>query len=219
MKYDKVYIPTYVINLSERTDRRNNVEIEFKDRDEFELHIVEAVKHPIGAVGLWKSIKGIIKALAQKGEDDVVIICEDDHVFTENYQRDKFLEQVIRCAQLGTQILFGGIGGFGHAIPIDKELFWIDWNWCTQFMVIYRSAFDRILNARFTKNDVADEFLAKIIPNKMVVHPFISRQKEFGYSDITKGNEEAGKICKYFDDADSRLQVYGQIVKRHKILV
>ena len=86
-------------------------------------------------------------------------------------------------------------------------------------MVIYRSAFDRILNARFTKNDVADEFLAKITPNKMVVHPFISRQKEFGYSDITKGNEESGKICKYFDEADSRLQVYGQIVKRHKILV
>lgn len=177
MKYNNIYIPTYVINLPERIDRRKSVEAEFKDKTEFELHIVEAIKHPIGAIGLWKSITSIIKKVAQKGEDDVIIICEDEHVFTENYQRDKFLDQVMRCAQFGTQILFGGIGGFGKAVPIESELFWIDWNWCTQFMVIYQSAFDKILNTRFTKKDVVDEYLGKIIPNKVVIHPFISLQK------------------------------------------
>ncbi|MFA6831635.1 MAG: glycosyltransferase [Prevotella sp.] len=219
MKYDNVYIPTYVINLPERTDRRKSIEAEFKDKDEFELHIVEATKHPIGAVGLWKSITSIIRAVVQKNEDDVIIICEDDHVFTENYQRDKFLDQVMKGALLGTQILFGGIGGFGKAVPIDSGLFWIDWNWCTQFMVIYQSAFDKILNARFTKNDVADEFLGKIIPNKVVIHPFISKQKEFGYSDVTKGNEKKGQMSKYFDEADLKLKTYERIVKKYELIL
>lgn len=219
MTYDNIYIPTYVINLPERTDRRKSVEEQFKNKNEFELHIVEATKHTIGAVGLWKSITSIIREVVQKGEDDVIIICEDDHVFTENYQRDKFLDQVMRGAQLGTQILFGGIGGFGKAVPIESEFFWIDWNWCTQFMVIYQSAFDKILNARFTENDVADEFLGKIIPNKVVIHPFISIQKEFGYSDITKGNEKIWQISKYFDNADLRLKTYERIIKKYNIML
>lgn len=217
MKYDDICIPTYVINLLEHIDRRKSIEVTFKDKKEFEVHLVKAIKHPIGAVGLWKSITGIIKEVVQKDEDDVIIICEDDHVFTENYQRNKFLGQVMRNAQLGTQILFGGIGGFGEAVPIEKGLFWINWNWSTQFMVIYRSAFNKILNARFSKKDVADEFLSKIIPNKVVIHPFISIQREFGYSDITKGNEREGQVGKYFDEADLRLKGYKRIVEKYNI--
>ncbi|MBW4763336.1 glycosyltransferase [Prevotella melaninogenica] len=217
MKYDDICIPTYVINLLEHIDRRKSIEVTFKDKKEFEVHLVKAIKHPIGAVGLWKSITGIIKEVVQKDEDDVIIICEDDHVFTENYQRNKFLGQVMRNAQLGTQILFGGIGGFGEAVPIEEGLFWINWNWSTQFMVIYRSAFNKILNARFSKKDVADEFLSKIIPNKVVIHPFISIQREFGYSDITKGNEREGQVGKYFDEADLRLKGYKRIVEKYNI--
>ncbi len=86
-------------------------------------------------------------------------------------------------------------------------------------MVIYQSAFDKILNTRFTKKDVADEYLGKIIPNKVVIHPFISIQKEFGYSDITKGNERVGQIGKYFDDADLRLKTYEHIVKKYDIML
>jgi len=218
MKYYNICIPTYVINFPKHIDRRKSVEAEFEGKAEFELHIVEAAKHSIGAVGLWKSITSIIKKVVQKGEDDVIIICEDDHVFTENYQRDKFLEQVMKGAQLGTQILFGGIGGFGKAVPIEFELFWIDKNRCTQFMVIYQPAFDKILNARFTKNDIIDDFLGKTIPNKVVVYPFISRKKEFGNFDAIKGNEKKGQLSKSFDEADLRLKTYERIIKKYRLL-
>ena len=63
---------------------------------------------------------------------------------------------------------------------------------------------------------MVDEYLGKIIPNKVVIHPFISIQKEFGYSDITKGNERVGQIGKYFDDADLRLKTYEHIVKKYE---
>lgn len=206
MKYDEISIPTYVINLPERVERRQSIEKEFKGRKEFELHIVEATRHEIGAVGLWKSIKGIIQEVVSKNEDDVIIICEDDHIFTESYQRDLFISQICRAAQLNTQILFGGIGGYENAVKISDDMFWIDWNWSTQFMVVFKPAFEKILKARFTKRDVADEFLSKIISNKIVLYPFISRQKDFGYSDVTASNNNKGHIEDLFDKTEARLR-------------
>lgn len=175
------------------------------------MHIVEAIKHDIGGVGLWKSIKGIVRDAEERGEDDVIIVCEDDHVFTKEYERDRFLSQVILAAQLNTHILYGGIGGFGCAVMVTDDMFWIDWSWCTQFMVIYKNAFPIILNSRFTRKDCADQFLSKIIPNKLVTFPFISVQKDFGYSDVTKENNIAGNITRMFDDTSKRMEKFAKI--------
>jgi len=209
--FDNICIPTYVINMPERTDRRQSIIHEFKGRSEFDLHIVEAIKHDIGGVGLWKSIKGIVRDAEERGEDDVIIVCEDDHVFTKEYERDRFLSQVILAAQLNTHILYGGIGGFGCAVMVTDDMFWIDWSWCTQFMVIYKNAFPIILNSRFTRKDCADQFLSKIIPNKLVTFPFISVQKDFGYSDVTKENNIAGNITRMFDDTSKRIEKFAKI--------
>lgn len=208
--FDNICIPTYVINMPERTDRKQSIIHEFMGRSEFDLHIVEAIKHDIGRVGLWKSIKAIVRDAEERDEDDVIIICEDDHVFTKEYLRDTFLSQVVLAAQLNTHILYGGIGGFGCAVMVTDNMFWIDWSWCTQFMVIYRNAFPLILDSRFTKKDCADQFLSKIIPNKLVAFPFISVQKDFGYSDVTKENNIAGTITRMFDDTSMRM---GKIAK------
>jgi len=85
-------------------------------------------------------------------------------------------------------------------------------------MVIYQPAFDKILNARFTKNDIIDDFLGKTIPNKVVVYPFISRKKEFGNFDAIKGNEKKGQLSKSFDEADLRLKTYERIIKKYRLL-
>ena len=47
------YLPVYVINLKERTERRQHIEEQFQGKVEFDLHWIEAIKHSIGAVGLW----------------------------------------------------------------------------------------------------------------------------------------------------------------------
>ena len=80
------YIPTYVINMKERLDRKKHIIGEFKGRDEFDVTYMDACTHKIGAVGLWNSIVRIIR-LALENEDDVVVICEDDHYFTEDYSK------------------------------------------------------------------------------------------------------------------------------------
>lgn len=91
---------------------------------------------------------------------------------------------------MGADVLLGGVGGFGKLYPLQNGLFWTDWFWCTQFTVIYKSAYESILQADFKETDVADEFLSKLFSNKMVIGPFISKQVDFGYSDVTRENNQ-----------------------------
>ncbi len=203
--YNDMVIPTYVINLSERTDRLAHIRKQFEHKKEFELILVEACKHEAGTLGLWNSIVKVIK-LAIANDDDVIIICEDDHEFTENYSKEHLLQNVIEANEQGVNILSGGIGGFNYAIPVTNSRCWIDSFWCTQFIVIYKNFFQIILEEPFSGKDTADGKFSEMTSSKMVLYPFISVQKDFGYSDVTRiNNEFSGQITRYFESANNRL--------------
>lgn len=202
---DSLYIPTYVINLSERTERRTHIENQFRGRSEFELIWVEAVRHSKGTVGLWESIRKAV-LMAMEREDDVMIVCEDDHYFTEHYDKGELLTHITEAHTQGAQLLIGGVGGFGSAFPVAPSRYWVDWYWSNQFIVIYRSAYRKIMKYPFADNDTADGVLSKILIHKMAIHPLISRQKNFGYSDVTSDNHDNPQYIEYyFDAADARL--------------
>lgn len=202
--YNDITIPVYVINLPERTERLESIYETFKGKNEFELNIIPAIKRERGADGLWQTIYSIVEK-ANDGDDEVIIICEDDHVFTPIYERDMFINEVIAAGQSGCQILLGGIGNYNNAVPLSPNRLWIDWSWSTQFVVLYRTAFQDILDSTFGEKDVADEFLSLLLSNKMVLYPFISRQKDFGYSDVTASNNNKGQIEDLFDQTEARL--------------
>lgn len=207
-----IVIPTYVINLKNRPERLKYVLSQFEGKAEFDIHVVEACRHDIGAVGLWKSIVKIIKEVID-GDDDVIIICEDDHTFTPDYSREEFIHHVIKAAEQGADVLSGGIGGFGNAYPIGTKRYWVDWLWCTQFIVIYRPFFRRILDEPFADTDTADGKISEMAGNKMVIYPFISIQHDFGYSDVTRENNEiSGKITEHFNNANKRFKVIDEMV-------
>lgn len=50
---ETIPIPTYIINLKSRIDRKEHKLKEFAVRVEFKIHIVEVIEHEIGAIGLW----------------------------------------------------------------------------------------------------------------------------------------------------------------------
>lgn len=203
---DSVFIPTYVINLPERTERRAHIESQFSGRAEFNLIWVDACRSDKGTVGLWESIKKAI-LMAQENDDEIMIICEDDHYFTEHYDKSGFLTHVVEAYQQGAELLIGGVGGFGAALPVAPSRYWVDWYWSNQFIVIYKSAYRKILDYQFADNDTADGVLSKLLKNKQAIHPLISRQKNFGYSDVTlKNHTNPEYIEYYFTTADARLK-------------
>lgn len=212
---DQIAIPTYIINLPERTDRREHVKKEFAGRKEFDISIVEACRDEIGAVGLWQSIRKIIQ-LAIANDDDVILICEDDHEFTAHYSKERLIHNIIEANEMGVEILSGGIGGFRVALPVSDNRIWINSFYSTQFLILYKRIFDKILNELFDSQVTADGILSEITTNKMTIFPFISIQKEFGYSDVTQSNNTKGAVLKWFDDAASRLELTLSIYNRYQ---
>lgn len=213
--YDTISIPTYIINLPERTERLEHIKKEFEGRKEFDLTIIEACRHKIGAVGLWQSIRKVI-SLAVENDDDVIIICEDDHVFTPHYNRDIFIRSVLDAHSQGCDILSAGIGGFNHAVPVAANRYWIASFWCTQFIIIYRKFFLSLLQEPYDDTVTADDKISEMTSHKMVLYPFMSIQHDFGYSDVTQSNNRVpGRITRHFDTAHKRLQACADAYKKY----
>ncbi len=204
------YIPVYVVNLKNRLNRRYHIEQEFKDRKEFFVNIIEAIKHPIGTIGLWNSLVKVIKT-AMNRKEDIVIFCEDDHCFTGGYLKESLFRNMIEAERKEAELLLGGVSNFGIAVPVTSSLYWVDWYWGNQFMIIFQPLFQRILDYSFQEKDMADLVLSSLTMKKMLIYPFISIQKEFGYSDINKLNETPGYVDNLFIKASRRLSIIHKV--------
>ena len=209
------YLPVYVINLEERTERRQHIEEQFSDRTEFELTWIKAVKHPIGAVGLWKSMVQAIRK-AEENEDDIIIICEDDHTFTPAYNKEYLFRNILEAETQGIELLSGGIGGFGMAVPVADNRYWVDWFWSTQFIIVFKPFFKRILDYDFKYTDTADGVLSLLTMDKATMYPFISIQTDFGYSDVTRtNNDSVGLVDQLFLRSALRLRIVQQVAHKY----
>lgn len=213
---EEFYVPVYVINLKERIERRKHIEEQFHGKPEFELTWIEAVKHPIGTIGLWQSMVKAVR-MAEDNEDDIMIICEDDHTFTSAYSKTYLWANMIQANEQGSELLSGGIGGFGAAVPVATNRYWVDWFWSTQFMVIFKPLFQKILDYDFKDTDTADGVLSILAKDKMVLYPFISIQKDFGYSDVTRSNNDvSGLVNHLFQQSDYRLRTIHHVAHKFR---
>ena len=65
-----------------------------KENRNLNLHLVEACTHSKGTIGLWNSITKVIKMAKRAGKTIVIVICEDDHFFTENYSSGLLFKEI-----------------------------------------------------------------------------------------------------------------------------
>lgn len=208
--YSRISIPTYVINLPERTERLEHINKQFENRPEFDVTVVAAYKHKIGAYGLFQTMRKIIQ-MAIENDDDVIIICEDDHEFTPDYSREYLLDNIIAAHYQGADYLSGGSGKVDHIVPITANRYWVSLCLSTQFIVVYRKFFQQILDEHFDEKVIADQLFSEMTSNKMVLYPFVSRQRDFGYSDVTPvHNEREGLVQRMFAETAVRLDIIRQ---------
>jgi len=203
---ETISIPTFIINLKRRIDRKKNIEKEFEGRSEFIITFIEACEHSIGAVGLWKTMKNIIQ-VAIANNFDYILICEDDHQFTENYSKDWLLHCIDEVRKKNADILIGGVNWFEDAVPVSNDLFWVNIYNGNQFIIIFNSFYNKILDAVFSEHDAADYKISALSSNKYYIHPFISVQKEFGYSDATSKNNGTNRMEDLFVNTSAMSQM------------
>ncbi len=200
------------VNLSKRADRRFHIVNQFSNRPEFSFCLVNAIVHEHGAYGLWQTLQQVVqKELLKKS--DFFIFCEDDHKFTEYYCKEFLHKCIVQAKALDADILSGGYSWFGNAIQVSEDLFWVDKFTGMQFTIIFSKFYKSILDANFGEDVITDVDLSKITDNKFVIYPYISVQKEFGYSDVTKSNEKKGHVSEIFKRSMKQLDILDKVRK------
>lgn len=197
-------IPTYVINLTNRTDRKEHTINEFKKHQEFDLQIVTAIEHERGAMGLWQTIQKIITE-AEKLDNEFIIICQDDHSFTKKYSSNYLFRAIDESQQKDTDVLLGGVSWFADALQVSTNLFWVDRFTGLQFMVVFKKFYKKILETDFNSVVAGDFKISELTDHKLIMYPFISVQKEFGYSDVTQKNNLQGRVTELFNRSTEKL--------------
>lgn len=194
---NEIKIPTYIINLFKQTENLEQIQIQFKDRKEFDIQVIEEAEHTIESVRRWMCICKIIK-IAMEKDEEIIILCTHEHEFTEHYNTDKFIDTIYEAHRLGATILLGGInGGLTNLLPLQSGLFWLDTFSGAQFVVIFANLYKIILNEPFLDNDVVDTKFSEITSNKFIIYPMISSQYTIKYSAV---NSRMNKIYKVYQN-------------------
>jgi hypothetical protein len=196
-------IKTFAVNLKSRPDRKSHILNEFKSRSEFSFSIVEPISDDCGAKSLWITIQNILRNNID--ESEFLLLCEDDHMFTKKYSQTFVVDCLEVAKENKADILLGGVSWFKDAIQISKDIFWVNEFSGLQFTIIFRRFFDVILNADFMEGDAADYKISALSQNKLLIFPFVSIQKEFGYSDVTPKNNTSGRVTKIFNGSSEKL--------------
>lgn len=179
------------------------------------MTIVEAISHEIGAFGLWCTIKHILQNLAAE-DAKYILICEEDHQFSANYSKDILFESIFEAQQRKADVLLGGLSWFQNAFKVSNNLFWVVMFSGTQFTIIFKDFFNRILASELGDEIGADYKFCLLTDRRFFIYPFISIQKDYGYSDATLANNEKGLIKRRFDHTVNRLQLLDCVFQYHE---
>ncbi|MCL7986602.1 hypothetical protein M8998_01485 [Sphingobacterium sp. lm-10] len=208
-------IPTYIINLEKRAERRQFAENQFCKHPEFNVNFFKAIQDSNPAFGLYKSLRTIIES-ARKKRFPLVLICEDDHKFSNEYQFDVLKSYLERVEKYEADVFAGGVSWFNCALPAEEDLYWIDNFTGAQFLIIYERFYQKILNSRFTEVDIIDQWISKLSDKIFVAVPMLSVQHDFGYSDVTPKNNVEGRVDVLFSDTRKRWETLKDVIAHTK---
>ena len=211
MVEDKIYI----INLRRRKDRKKHCIEEFKKFPKFKIIFVDAFEETNPANGLWNTIVFIINEI-DKLESNYIIICEDDHFFTPYFSFNKFKSSINKSKKYKPDIILGGVSSLTNAFKVSNDLYWIDSFSGTQFTIIFKRFYKKLINSSFSFPETADSKISILAQNKFVLFPFISIQKDFGYSDVTPANNSYERVDRLFQFSQEKLKSVEYIEKFHR---
>ncbi|WP_223582990.1 hypothetical protein [Sphingobacterium sp. GVS05A] len=197
---------TYVINLNNRTDRLNHIINEFSRFQEFDLKIFPAIKEENGALGLFKSFKTIVNEAQNLGLE-YVIICEDDHLFTADFDINLLNRYIEIGIQAKIDLLLGGPSNIHDLIFVNDDLLWINGFTGLQFTIVFRSFYHVLKDYIMPSNTAFDLELGKLSNNIFCFYPPFSEQIYFGYSDVTEKNNQIN-VKEYFEQSRKKMDYF-----------
>lgn len=178
-------IDLYVINLEERTDRKEQIRKNFEGKTNIHLEFVKAIKHDNGAQGCFLSHKKCIQ-LAKEKNMEYIIVLEDDCLPMDKFENR--LNTVLEYLKTRTWGIFlGGVNQTRKKNLLKKDIYKeekfadIDFGTTTHFIIYHKSSYDFFLSL---ESAIIDQCWSGHI-NAVTIVPFLAIQSG-GYSNIEK---------------------------------
>lgn len=205
-------ISVYIPNLPQRMERKKSITEQFEGKDLFDVNVVYPIPDKVASNSLWRTFFGVVEKESENGSD-FFIFCEDDHVFTDEYTDAFLLDRIKEADEIEADVLSGGVSWMRDALQVRDHLFWMERFNGMQFTVIYKRFYDKILATQYdeTQKYVTDVFLSTLSDSIFVMFPYISVQKEFGYSDVTKKNNKEGYVESLFEKTEKTLTILNKV--------
>ena len=123
------------------------------------------------------------------------------------------LEQIKIAEYLGADILSGGMSWFETPLQVRDNIFWVDKFNGMHFTVVFNKFYHSILSSKRDNDFITDIHISALSDSKFVLYPYISIQKEFGYSDVTPQNNKAGYVRGMFKKSENKLYILNKVSK------
>ena len=182
-------IDIYVINLQHRKDRRDKILELYKNN--FNIIIVEAIKHENGRIGCFMSHQKCIKLAKEKNLKNIIIM-EDDCVPFDSIEDFTKRLSNIKCyldSCNDWSIFLGGTFGInGQNIKGKKNtdcdnLYLTNYGFCTHLMIYESNTYDYFIN--YSPEIMPIDRVWHGTYNAIIPVPFIATQDN-SYSDVTQ---------------------------------
>src|SRR5690606_33436690 len=204
-------LTVHVINYNNRSHKSNPIVGQFIEKSEFDVVYYNLLDEKRYENSIWLNIKEAIQSAIDQDED-IVIICDVDHIFTCFYRKEVLIQNILEAHLQGCDILCGGIGNeFSHALPVTKNRYWINQFITTNFFVVYKKIFQRIIETPFDNMKTYRESISHITDNKMVIFPFISESSSPKIAENPSEKEDVS--------AWKRFQKVGQAARNYLNLI
>ncbi|GAB3357748.1 hypothetical protein GCM10027566_21900 [Arachidicoccus ginsenosidivorans] len=86
-------------------------------------------------------------------------------------------------------------------------------------MIIFSKFYQILLNFNFKVSDSIDYVISKLSKKIYCITPFISVQKDFGYSDVTQMNNGTNRVHKLFINSAIHAKIYDKLTNYYNFRI
>lgn len=163
----KTFADNFYINTFCFYNNRKNCKEDFSRKKEFHISWIQSAS-PLPNINR-RNLNSILTRSIQD-EDDVIIICFDNYRLKTNYSKYSLFKYILMAQFYQADILFCNGIKIDYMCKIQDELYWVNNIKESDFIVLYRKFFDKILDIDFLPSKSFSEIISTLSHDKLMIN-------------------------------------------------
>lgn len=152
----------------------------------------------------WPQLVNLVK-LAKQAQEELFILSKQMEVL-KTTDLDLLAEVISDAQELNVKILISNTSSADATlIPLTTHLFWTDSLSDFEFLVIYESCFDLILNENCSNYNSVSDCLENLTSNKMLIYPMVYAAPTIAHQNVQQRMERLMRMSIYLQENKLKL--------------